>query len=49
MESYLTYSKVIRGGVYSGTGYDNPASDRYDNRPDNDDYPSIGFRVALYL
>ena len=48
MESYDTGYRVDRGGDYSGSGSNNPASCRSSNRPSGS--PSnIGFRVTLYL
>ena len=48
MESCGTYRRVLRGGVYGGTGASIPASSRYDKIPSNDDAP-FGFRLTLYL
>ena len=49
MESCFTSYRVIRGGIYGGSGSYSPASDRGNNRPSRDNDDGIGFRVTLYL
>ena len=48
IESFYAYTRVLRGGVYGGTGANIPASSRYDSGPSNNDAP-FGFRLTLYL
>ncbi len=47
-ESYSTSYRVVRGGSYSDSGYDPPASGR-DIRVPSSTYGGIGFRSALYI
>jgi flagellar basal body-associated protein FliL len=48
MESYLTYSRTLRGSFYNLSGSGHPASDRNNSYP-SVSYSSVGFRVTLYL
>ena len=48
MES-STNHRVLRGGVYSYSGSNIPASDRSGYYPSSDSNDGIGFRVTLYL
>ena len=48
METYSTDNRVGRGGTFSYSGFDDPASDRNSSYPSRS-IPNIGFRVALYL
>ena len=49
MESYGTFSRVVRGGLYSYSGSENPSSNRVSGFSPDFTYPLIGFRVTLYL
>ena len=48
MEAYHTNSRVYRGGYYSYSGSNNPASGRRNHSPSPAN-AGIGFRLALYL
>ena len=47
-EAYSTYSRVVRGGYYSDSGSNYPASDRLNNLPSHS-YSSSSSRATLYM
>ena len=48
MEANYTNLRVRRGGDYTNSGSDFPVAHRNNSLPDNS-FPSVGFRVALYV
>ena len=48
MEVFLTDGRVYRGSYYAPSGFDNPASFRWNDSP-SCSYDGLGFRSALYL
>ena len=49
MESRSTYTRVLRGCGFNGTGSLNPASVRGSGDGPSDSYGNMGFRVTLFL